>query len=103
MSSLANAMNHSTATSTWAVQDAKAHFSEMLNACRHQQPQIITKRGEQVAVLVPFDWWQHIQSLHRPSLKALLLADDDRFDLDLPERTAFNSREPIDFSGDDYA
>lgn len=87
---------------TWAVQDAKAHFSEMLNACNNQTPQIITKRGEQVAVLVPFALWQKLQAAKRPTLKELLLSDDNRFDLDLPKPTAYKSREPIDFSSDEY-
>ena len=36
----------------WPVQDAKARFSEFLEACLAQGPQLVTKRGTEAAVLV---------------------------------------------------
>ena len=40
---------------TWPVQDAKARFSEFLEACITDGPQIVTKRGAAAAVLVPWE------------------------------------------------
>lgn len=37
---------------TWQVQEAKAHFSELLRASDTAGPQAITWHGQQVAVLV---------------------------------------------------
>ena len=37
---------------TWQVQDAKARFSEFLEASRKDGPQIVTRRGIEAAVLV---------------------------------------------------
>ena len=37
---------------TWAIQDAKARFSEFLEACMVDGPQLVTKRGSEAAVLV---------------------------------------------------
>jgi antitoxin Phd len=71
---------------TWAVQDAKARFSELLEACMVEGPQMVTKRGVQTAVLVPVDVWRRIEATARPSLKQLLLSDSARADLVLPER-----------------
>jgi antitoxin Phd len=71
---------------TWPVQDAKARFSEFLSACLAQGPQLVTRRGEQAAVLVPINEWQRLQSLAKPSLKALLLTDDARSDDLAPAR-----------------
>ncbi|HOF52122.1 MAG TPA: type II toxin-antitoxin system Phd/YefM family antitoxin [Rhodoferax sp.] len=34
----------------WSVQDAKAKFSEFLDACLAEGPQMVTKRGAAVAV-----------------------------------------------------
>ena len=34
---------------TWPVQDAKARFSEFLDACLHEGPQKVTRRGAQAA------------------------------------------------------
>src|SRR6218665_2762894 len=38
---------------SWPVQDAKARFSEFLDACLADGPQIVTKRGTEAAVLAP--------------------------------------------------
>jgi prevent-host-death family protein len=71
---------------TWPVQDAKARFSELLEACVAQGPQMVTKRGAEAAVLVPVAQWRRMQSVARPSLKALLMSDEGRGELVLPER-----------------
>lgn len=71
---------------TWAVQDAKSRFSEFLDTCLANGPQIVTRRGAETAVLVPVDVWRRLQATAKPSLKALLLADKGRGDLVLPER-----------------
>jgi prevent-host-death family protein len=36
----------------WQIQDAKQRFSEMIRAVTHQGPQVITRHGEEVAVVV---------------------------------------------------
>ena len=45
---------------TWPVQDAKARFSEMLETCLREGPQVVTKRGADAAVLVPVTDWQRL-------------------------------------------
>ena len=70
----------------WPVQDAKARFSEFLDACMAQGPQLVTKRGAEAAVLVPVEEWRRLQVAARPSIKQLLLSDEARGDLLLPER-----------------
>ena len=71
---------------SWPVQDAKARFSELLEACVAQGPQMVTKRGAEAAVLVPVAQWRRLQSSARPSLKELLMSDEGRGELVLPER-----------------
>ena len=70
----------------WPVQEAKARFSELLDTCIAQGPQMVTKRGAEAAVLVPVAQWRRLQSSARPSLKALLMSDEGRAELVLPER-----------------
>jgi antitoxin Phd len=82
---------------SWPVQDAKARFSEMLETCLKEGAQIVTKRGADAAVLVPMQEWQRLKRAAKPTLKALLLADDARGDLNLPERGARRRRVPRDF------
>jgi antitoxin Phd len=71
---------------TWAVQDAKAKFSELLEACVNNGPQIVTKRGAEAAVLVPMAEWRRLQAAAKPTLKELLLSDLARTELVIPTR-----------------
>ena len=77
---------------TWPVQDAKARFSEFLDACMAEGPQMVTKRGAEAAVLVPVDEWRRLQAAARPSLKQLLLSDEARADLLVPARGSARRR-----------
>ena len=63
---------------TWPVQDAKARFSEFLDACLAEGPQMVTKRGAEAAVLVPVEQWRRLQATARPGLKQVLLSDQAR-------------------------
>lgn len=77
---------------SWPVQDAKARFSELLDSCLREGPQIISKRGADMAVLVPLKEWERLQRSAKPTLKELLLADEARVDLDLPRRGRLRRR-----------
>lgn len=72
--------------STWPVQDAKARFSEFLQACLTSGPQLVTKRGLDAAVLVPVAQWRQLQANSQPSLKQVLLDTSARADLEIPPR-----------------
>jgi prevent-host-death family protein len=81
----------------WQVQDAKARFSEFLDASLRDGPQIVTRRGVEAAVLVPIEEWRRLKHAARPTLKQLLLAPEARFEIPIPERGGLRrrrSREP---------
>ncbi len=80
----------------WQVQDAKARFSEFLEASLKEGPQVVTKRGIEAAVLVPVDEWRRINKAARPTLKELLLADAPRADIPVPPRGRLRRRPPAD-------
>ena len=65
----------------WPVQDAKARFSELLDACLEKGPQLVTRRGAEAAVLVPIEQWKRMKNSSRPDLKTLLLSEDSPTDL----------------------
>ena len=79
---------------SWAVQDAKARFSEFLDRCLTEGPQMVTKRGTEAAVLVPADEWRRLQASARPSLKELLLSNQARAEIRLPARGQARRRKP---------
>lgn len=81
----------------WPVQDAKARFSELLEASLNEGPQIVTRRGVEAAVLVPFEEWRRLQSSARPTLKELLLAETPRAEIPVPPRRRWRRRPPVAF------
>jgi prevent-host-death family protein len=80
---------------SWSVQDAKARFSEFLETCLQDGPQLVTKRGADAAVLVPIDAWQQLQRSARPVLKELLLSASPRAELHIPARGSLKRRTPL--------
>jgi len=81
----------------WQVQDAKARFSELLDAAIKNGPQVVTRRGIETAVLIPIEEWRRLQDAARPSLKTLLLGPSPRFENLIPERRKFRRRLPVEF------
>lgn len=72
---------------SWPVQDAQDHFSELLEACLTDGPQMLTQRGADTAVLVPMQEWRRLHPATEPaSLKELLLTDIGHTDLLIPPR-----------------
>lgn len=70
---------------TWPVQDAKARFSEFLDACERDGPQVVSRRGKVTAVLVPIAEWHRVSG-GRATLKSLLMGDSPRAPLTIPPR-----------------
>ncbi|MGI9025390.1 MAG: type II toxin-antitoxin system Phd/YefM family antitoxin [Burkholderiaceae bacterium] len=70
----------------WPVQDAKARFSEFLDACLSNGPQMVTRRGAETAVLVPAEEWRRLHVAAKPSLKELLLSGTARTESLIPQR-----------------
>jgi antitoxin Phd len=79
---------------SWQVQDAKARFSEFLDATLEQGPQVVTRRGVKAAVLVPIEEWNRLQNAARPSLKTLLLAPEGRTENLIAATPAGTTRTP---------
>jgi prevent-host-death family protein len=72
--------------SNWSVQDAKAKFSSLLEACLAQGPQIVTRRGAEVAVVASLEKWRRLQAGQRPSLKEVLMMEAARTETLAPPR-----------------
>jgi antitoxin Phd len=86
-----------TTLASWQVQDAKARFSEFLDATIKKGPQVVTRRGVRTAVLVPIEEWERLQKAARPSLKDLLLAPEPRCDNIIGERRVLRRRAVVEF------
>jgi prevent-host-death family protein len=53
-------MMTSPAPDHWQIQDAKQRFSEMIRAVTSQGPQVITRHGEDVAVVVDISEYRRL-------------------------------------------
>jgi len=78
----------------WPVQEAKARFSEFLETCLREGPQLVTRRGQDAAVLVPVSQWERLTQAAKPTLKELLLTNFARAELELPPRGRRRRRTP---------
>jgi antitoxin Phd len=79
------------------VQDAKARFSELLDATITDDPQVVTRRGVETAVPVPIQEWRRLQNSARPSLKELLMGPGPRFENLIPSRRRLRRRATVEF------
>jgi len=84
-------------TDTWKVQDAKARFSEMLDASLSRGPQIVTRRGVEEAVLIPVEQWRELEARPRLTIKDWLLAPGARTEQLVPPRRKYRHRKPLKF------
>jgi antitoxin Phd len=85
----------------WQVYDAKARFSEFLDAALTEGPQIVTRRGVEAAVLLPIDEWKQLRAHARPSIKDVLLDPNGPHDIPLPPRRARLKLRPLRFHDDE--
>jgi antitoxin Phd len=85
----------------WPVYDAKARFSELLDAALKEGPQIVSRRGVEAAVLVPIDEWRRLQATARPSIKDVLLDPSGPHDIPLPPLRPVLKLRPISLDDDE--
>jgi antitoxin Phd len=81
----------------WQVYDAKARFSEFLDATLKDGPQILTRRGVETAVLVPIDEWKHLKDRAKQSIPDPLLDPSGPRNIPLGQRPVLKLRPfPLD-------
>ncbi len=84
-------------TKTWQVQEAKARFSELLETTLAEGPQVVTRRGVETAVIVPFEQWRRMQRPNHANVKEWLLAPEARTEQLTPPPLAWELRPPPRF------
>lgn len=73
---------------SWKLQDAKQKFSEVVDRALREGPQVVTRRGEEVVVVLSIAEYRRLLG-RRPDFRRFLLEGPSWPDLDI-ER----SREP---------
>ena len=46
----------------WKLQDAKAHFSELVSEALRGEPQLVTRRGERAVVVIAYEDYHRLQA-----------------------------------------
>lgn len=68
---------------SWALQDAKTHFSEVVRRANADGPQVVTYRGMERAVVISADEYRRLRHPRRSFVDVLLdgpTLDDDTVD-----------------------
>jgi prevent-host-death family protein len=68
--------------SSWQVQEAKQRFSEVLRQAHTDGPQIVTRHGEEIAVVVNIEEYRHLRAA-RLDFKEFLCSGPDLSELDI--------------------
>lgn len=73
----------------WQLQEAKQRFSELVRQARAHGPQMVTKHGQEVAVVVSIEEYRRL-TRDLPSFKEHLLAapDLEALEIDRPREQA---------------
>lgn len=70
---------------TWQLRDAKQRFSEVVRAAETEEPQIITRRGQNVAVIIEYAGYQSLVT-EPTDFKSFLESAPIPEDFKFPER-----------------
>jgi prevent-host-death family protein len=70
----------------WQVQDAKQRFSELIRTARTEGPQVVTRHGEEIAVVIDIAAYRHLTG-ETAEFKDYLQSGPDFDDLDLTRST----------------
>ena len=66
----------------WPVQDAKQRFSELIRTAHAEGPQVVTRHGEEIAVIIDIVDYRHLTG-EIAEFKDYLRSGPDFDDLDL--------------------
>jgi prevent-host-death family protein len=67
---------------TWQLQEAKQKFSEVVTRAVREGPQVVTRHGEEVVVVISIEEFKNLQG-RKGDFKTFLLAGPDLDALDL--------------------
>ncbi|MEV0621055.1 type II toxin-antitoxin system Phd/YefM family antitoxin [Nonomuraea sp. NPDC050404] len=79
-------------STTWQVQEAKQRFSEVLRRAHDEGPQIVTRHGQDVAVILDMEEYRQLTG-KQSDFKEFLLSAPDLSLLDLSRDTSTETRE----------
>ena len=73
----------------WQLQEAKQRFSELVRRAEREGPQVVTRHGEEVVVVVPAEEWRRMSGSNgekKMSFKEFLMSAPEGIEMIIPER-----------------
>jgi antitoxin Phd len=70
---------------SWQLQEAKQKFSELVRRTLEEGPQVVTRHGEEVVVVVPVDEFRRMSG-EKPTFKEFLMSAPEGLEHIIPER-----------------
>lgn len=85
---------------SWQLQEAKQKFSELVRKTLEDGPQVVTRRGEEVVVVVPAEEFRRLTG-DKPDFKEFLMSAPEGLELIIPERPPNDFPREVDLTGED--
>ncbi len=83
---------------SWQLQEAKQKFSELVRRTLEEGPQVVTRHGEEVVVVVPAEEYRRV-SEKKPDLKEFLMSAPEGLEHIIPERPKDDFPREVDLTG----
>jgi prevent-host-death family protein len=83
----------------WQVQEAKQRFSEVLRAAESGEPQIVTKHGEEVAVVIDIAEYRRLRGESMTFMEFLGAKPITDADVDIAIERASDRPREVDLAG----
>jgi antitoxin Phd len=85
---------------SWQLQEAKQKFSELVRRTLEDGPQVVTRHGEEVVVIVPAEEFRRM-SEQKPDFKEYLMSAPEGLEFIIPERPPNDFPREVDLTGED--
>ncbi|CAA9447103.1 hypothetical protein AVDCRST_MAG82-3434 [uncultured Rubrobacteraceae bacterium] len=85
---------------SWQLQEAKQKFSELVRRTLEEGPQVVTRHGEEVVVVVPAEEYRRMGK-EKPDFKEFLMSAPEGLELIIPERPPNDFPREVDLTGGD--
>lgn len=88
----------------WQLQEAKQRFSELVRRAEREGPQVVTRHGEEVVVVVPAEEWRRMSGRDgekRMGFKEFLMSAPEGLEMIIPERPKDDYPREVDLGEED--
>lgn len=89
---------------TWQLQDAKQRFSELVRRAEREGPQVVTRHGEEVVVVVPAEEYRRMSGgagEKKMDFKQFLMSAPEGLEMIIPERPRDDYPREVDLGEED--